>query len=128
MEVKIIVYHRAMTDCLHVWLDAYPEDFEQGAEGFYCLQKMVLPFTQEENLKSLSLKVQYKLRARRKMKKAASIHSLRTHTPLQIKTYSLLAIPEAHFAQQLTYIDKVQSISLTTLESNLSYQIISEPI
>jgi hypothetical protein len=101
--------HRAMLDSFHVWLDSFPEDFESGTLGFDCLQKTVLPFSLEENLKSLCLKVQYKLRARRKMKKAASVHSLRTQTPLQIKTYSLLAIPESHFAQQLTHMDKVCS-------------------
>lgn len=41
------------------------------------------------------------------MRKSASVHSLRTQIPLQIKMYSLLSIPESHFAQQLTYIDKV---------------------
>lgn len=41
------------------------------------------------------------------MRKSASVHSLRTQIPLQIKTYALMAIPESHFAQQLTFIDKV---------------------
>lgn len=101
-----------MLDALHVWLDTFPEDFEYGTEGYDCLHKTVLPFTHEENLKSLSLKVQYKLRTRKKMKKAASVHSLRTASPLQIKTYCLQSIPESHFARQLTFFDKVTSRSI----------------
>jgi len=97
-----------MLDALHVWLDTFPEDFEPGTEGFECLQKILLPFAHEENLKSLAMKVQYKLKARRKMKKAVSLHSLVQQSPLQIKTYSLMTIPESHFAQQLTFIDKVK--------------------
>ncbi|CAL8083303.1 unnamed protein product [Orchesella dallaii] len=107
---------KSMLDALHVWLDTFPEDFEQGSEGYDCLHKTVLPFTQEENLKSLSLKVQYKLRARKKMKKAASVHSLRTSSPLQIKTYCLMSIPESHFARQLTYFDKELFLNLRVWE------------
>jgi hypothetical protein len=98
-----------MLDCLNVWLDSYSEDFEPGAEGFDCLHKLILPFAQEDNLTSLALKIQYKLRSRRKMKKSASVHSLRTFSPVNIKTYSLMSIPESHFAQQLTYFDKVRT-------------------
>ncbi|XP_021949203.1 ral guanine nucleotide dissociation stimulator isoform X2 [Folsomia candida] len=110
------ILRKAMLDSIHVWLDTYSEDFDPGSEGFICLQKLVLPFTHEENLKSLSLKVQYKLRTRRKMRKSASVHSLRTQIPLQIKMYSLLSIPESHFAQQLTYIDKELFLNLRVWE------------
>ena len=96
-----------MLDSLNVWLDTYTEDFEPGTEGYECLHTTVLPFAQEENLKGLMLKTQYKLRNRRRMKKSASVHSLRTYSPVHIKTYSLHAIPEQHFAQQLTFFDKV---------------------
>lgn len=101
-----------MLDCLNVWLDSYSEDFEQGADGYDCLRKLILPFAQEETLTSLGLKIQYKLRARRKMKKSVSVHSLRTYSPLNIKVYSLQSIPETHFAQQLTYADKELFLNL----------------
>ena len=107
-----------MLGCLNVWLDSYSEDFEPGAEGFECLHKIILPFAQADNLTSLGLKVQYKLRSRRKMKKSASLHSLRTFSPLNIKTYSLMTIPESHFAQQLTYCDKVRNPSVDKLTDN----------
>ncbi|CAG7837545.1 unnamed protein product [Allacma fusca] len=107
---------KAMLDALNVWLDTYPEDFELGTEGFECLHKTVLPFAQDENLKSLLLKTQYKLRSRRKMKKAASVHSLRAYSPVCIKTYSLPTIPENHFAQQLTYCDKELFLNLRVWE------------
>jgi len=100
-----------MLDCLNAWLDSYSEDFESGGDGYHCLRKIILPFAQEEGLTSLALKIQYKLRSRRKMKKSTSLHSLRTFSPQNIRTYSLLTIPESHFAKQLTYFDKVSKRS-----------------